>query len=236
MNRLFVEELVSVGMVAAGDNPDAEVLIYKSRDTQSPKREVSSMPTKKNSADSASTNREVTMDLSAIEDQELRKSIEDELAGLQSQIDELTPPSDPVEKAEPEVQEFIAKQQEEMANLQKKLDDEVAARRTAEYVVKAEPFQGLLGRADEMGPILADLATNAPDSYAKLESALTAAAQRVDLAGLFKVHGTEGEAETDPISKRDAWVEANRQTDESEEAARARFWKEHPDAVKESRE
>ena len=31
MNRLFVDKLVSVGMVEAGDNPEAEVVIYKAR-------------------------------------------------------------------------------------------------------------------------------------------------------------------------------------------------------------
>ncbi len=30
-NRLFVDEIVSIGLVNKGDNPDSEVLIYKSR-------------------------------------------------------------------------------------------------------------------------------------------------------------------------------------------------------------
>jgi len=38
-NRLFVEELVSIGLVAAGDNPDAEVVLYKSRDFDKKRRE-----------------------------------------------------------------------------------------------------------------------------------------------------------------------------------------------------
>ena len=31
-NRLFVDEILSVGLVAAGDNPDAEVVLFKSRE------------------------------------------------------------------------------------------------------------------------------------------------------------------------------------------------------------
>ena len=31
-NRLFIDEILSVGLVAAGDNPDAEVVLFKSRD------------------------------------------------------------------------------------------------------------------------------------------------------------------------------------------------------------
>jgi len=33
-NRLFVTSLKSIGLVAAGDNPDAEVVIFKARDTE----------------------------------------------------------------------------------------------------------------------------------------------------------------------------------------------------------
>ena len=32
VSRLFVDEILSVGLVAAGDNPDAEVVLFKSRD------------------------------------------------------------------------------------------------------------------------------------------------------------------------------------------------------------
>lgn len=233
-NRLFVDELVSVGMVAAGDNPEAEVLIYKSHnrldETQTSRIE--------NSAGSATSTREVTMDLSVIEDQDIRKSVEDHIAGLESQISELTAPTDDeVVKAESDqVQEFIAKQQEELETLRKDLDVERATRRTAEFVAKAEPLVGLLGKADEMGPILADIAEKAPESYEKLEGALVAAAQREDMAKLFSELGAgEGEADADPIARRDAWVEKNKQDGETVTQARSRFWNENPDMVEESR-
>jgi hypothetical protein len=38
-NRLFVDEILSIGMVAAGDNPDAEVLLFKARDFDKEPRE-----------------------------------------------------------------------------------------------------------------------------------------------------------------------------------------------------
>jgi hypothetical protein len=226
-NRLFVDELVSVGMVKAGDNPESEVVIYKSHNSNSHgESQLESPPIDKN-AESVPQTEKVNMDLSAIEDQDLRKAVEARIADLEAQI----PETDDVAKdAEPEVQEFIAKLQESQEDLQKQLDDERTARRTAEYVVKAEAFTGLLGKAEEIGPVLADLADKAPDSFAKLETALDAAAQRKDMAKLFSELGSgEGEADADPIAKRDAWVQANKASDETSEQARARFWKEHPD-------
>jgi len=38
-NRLFVDEIVSVGLVAAGDNEPAEVVLFKSRDFDKKRRE-----------------------------------------------------------------------------------------------------------------------------------------------------------------------------------------------------
>lgn len=233
-NRLFVDELVSVGMVPSGDNPEATVLIYKSHDPQD-EVEGSRMIS---SAESASSTREVTMDLSVIEDQDIRKSVEDHIAGLESQISELQAPSEEeVVKAESdEVQEFIAKQTEEIASLRKDLDEERATRRTNEFITKAEPLVGLLGKAEDMGPILADIAAKAPESYEKLEGVLTAAAQREGMAKLFSELGTgEGEADADPIARRDAWVEKNRKDGEDINQARSRFWSENPDMVEESR-
>ena len=71
MNRLFVNEIVSIGLVAAGDNPESTVEIYKSHGDA-----VSIRP----NAESVSSRPGAAMDLSVIEDQDLRKSIEDTIA------------------------------------------------------------------------------------------------------------------------------------------------------------
>ncbi len=232
-NRLFVDELVSVGMVASGDNPEAEVVIYKSRDSDT--RQLESPPTN-NTAGSGPLEEKVNMDLSVIEDADIRKAVADHVASLEAQIPEPAP-EDVAKDADPEVQEFIAKLQESQEDLQKQLDDERTARRTAEYVEKAKAFTKILGKAEDMGPVLADLADKAPDSYAKLEPALQALAQRTELDSLFKELGSgEAEGETDPLSKRDAWVAKNRQDGETVTQARGRFWDAHPEAKQESRE
>lgn len=229
-NRLYVDELVSVGMVNAGDNPGSEVVIYKSRDNTPTPEPVVSITRK---AGSLPTEGKVSMDLSVIEDADLRKSIEDEIVEKDARIAELeaaaTPPDDPVEKADPEVQELISKLRED-------LDKERSDRRTSEFVGKAEPFAMLLGKADEMGPVLDALEAAAPEAYEKLEHALTAASQRDELSKLFSEVGTgEGEGESDPISKRDVWVEKNKTTSETVGQARKRYWSENPEAKKESR-
>jgi hypothetical protein len=75
-NRLFVDELVSVGMVKAGDNPESEVVIYKSHNSNSHgESQLESPPIDKN-AESVPQTEKVNMDLSAIEDQDLRKAVE----------------------------------------------------------------------------------------------------------------------------------------------------------------
>ena len=233
-NRLFVDELVSVGMVKAGDNPDAEVVIYKMK-TDNPPAETVESQEEFNTAGSGPRIEKVNMDLSAIEDDVLRKAVEDRIAELEAQIPDVEP--SPVEKAEPEVQEYIAKLQEAQEGLQKQLDDERDARRLSDYIEKAKAYTVLFGKAEEVGPLLADFADKAPDSYTKFEPIMEALAQRVEMNDLFKELGSgESEGESDPLSKQAAWVAKNRQEGESILQAKARFWAEHPEEKKASRE
>ncbi len=305
MNRLFVTELKSIGLVSEGDNPDAEVVIFKAKLPRMEKDKALGIKIKRareardmsldevaarlpitgstlgqiergdiddppddvrtaigrtlginvskmtGKAESLPKPQKVNMDLSAIEDDQLRKSIEDEFAekdtevsdletNLKSVIDKVAElekgDSKPEDDASDEVKVLIKERDDQIAGLRKDLDDSVTKARIAEYVVKAEPLQGLLGKPDEVGVVFADLAVKAPDSFAKLEGMLNAAAQRDDLAKLFATLGPgDGEGEEDPIAKREVWVEKNRKDDETVTQARGRYWTEHPDAVKDSR-
>ncbi len=239
-NRLFVDEILSVGMVAAGDNPDAEVLIYKSKPS-----DVSKMTA---SVENAPTEPGVRMDLSTIEDKELAKSIEDAFAEKDTQISDLEAdvekaensmkvlPTDPTDDASDEVKAILKEQDEKLEKALASLAKERTERRTAEYIEKAKPLEVLLGKADEIGPVFAALAEAAPDDFAKLEGALTAASQRSELAALFaEVGAGEGEGDADPIDKRDSWVKENKKDSESTQQANARFWKENPEQKEESR-
>ena len=183
------------------------------------------------------------MELSAIKDDDLRKSVEDTIAekdtrisDLEAQIEKSDVEPDPTDDASDEVKAILKERDEQLAELRKDLDDAVTKARTEEWIVKAEPFAGLLGKPSEIGPVLADLAFKAPESFTVLVNALTAASQREEMGKLFSTLGTsEGEGESDPITARDVWVEKNRKDDESDAQANARFWKVHPEAVNESR-
>ncbi len=307
MNRLFVTSLKSVGLVAAGDNPDAEVMIFKRKFSAEQRRDLAesgkalkdgsfpivntgdlrnaissfgrsgaktavkahiirrakalgatdTLPDDWNvsklsgRAESLHDSQKVNMDLSAIEDDQLRKSIEDaftekdtEVSDLETNLEKAVAQVAELEKTDPdpeddvsdEVKALIKERDDQIGTLRKDLDDAVTKARIAEYVVKAEPLQGLLGKPDEVGVVFADLAVAAPEPFAKLETMLEAAAQREDLAKLFSTMGAgAGEGDADPIQKRDAWVKEHKKDDESDTQARGRFWKEHPDVVKDSR-
>ncbi len=232
-NRLFVDEILSVGMVKAGDNPESEVLIYKSKPS-----DVSKMTA---SVENAPTEPGVRMDLSAIEDKELVKSIEDAFAEKDTQISDLTTQvdkvdTDPTDDASDEVKAILKSQFDELEKVKVDLAKERQERRNAEYIEKARPLELLLGKADDIGPVLAELAEAAPEAFAKLEAPLVAASQRKELAALFSEVGAgEGEGDADPIDKRDAWVKENKKDAESVNQAKARFWKEHPEQKEESR-
>lgn len=181
------------------------------------------------------------IDLSAIEDAELRKSIEDAVSALTDEVETLKAqleeePPDPLEKAAPEVKAMIEKEREEREKLQKELADERQERREAEFIAKAKPLGVVVGKAEEAGPLLASIADKAPEEYEKLEPMLKQAATLLNKSGLFKEFGAgEGEGETDPVQRRDAWVEKNRKDGETVAQARSRFWKENPEAVEEAR-
>lgn len=187
------------------------------------------------SAESAQVVTGEPMDLSAIESEDLRKSIEDALAEKDSQIseltakvDDLTPDPDPVEKADDEVRALIEKEREEREALQKQLDAERATRREAEFLAKAKKLEYAVGKPEDIASHLEKLEAAAPESYAELEKVLQTAASRVEAAmnqGLFKELGTSEGTEAAYEDKRDAWVEKNRKDGESLQEARGRFLK-----------
>ena len=217
MNRLFVTSLKSVGLVAAGDNPDAEVMIFKRKFSAEQRRDlaesgkalkdgsfpivntgdlrnaissfgrsgaktavkahiirrakalgatdtlpdgwnVSKLSTK---AESLHDSQKVTMDLSAIEDPGLRKSIEDALAEKDTEVSDLetnlekavaqvaelekTEDPDPTDDASDEVKVLIKERDDRITNLEGKVEKA----RQAEYVVKAEPFAPILGKPED---------------------------------------------------------------------------------------
>jgi len=103
-------------------------------------------------------------------------------------------------------------------------------------VEKAKPLEDLLGDPAEIGAVLRDLDTAASEALAKLLGPLTAAAQRAELGAVFVEKGVDASGEVDPIAKRDQWVEKHADKYDNVAAARAEYWKQHPDEAAALRE
>lgn len=199
-------------------------------------------------------------DMDSFEIHELPEVAQEEFGKLQTQLDEAllkiealeTPPEeepeDALAKASDEVQALIAdrdaeitKRDEELAKARAELAEVELAKRDAEFVkrVSDDELEVLLGKADEVGPVLRELADAAPDAFDSLYKNMQAAAQRVDLAGTLAEIG-EDQGEIDPLAKRDAWVSKMRKDGDSRSVATLRtdFWETHPDeraALRESK-
>lgn len=230
---LFVKEITSIGAVDAGDNPDADILIWK----------------RKGSAESAETNgsREIMdFDLTELPEAvqehiaELTKARDEALAALaDNEVIDLID-DDPVAKASDEVQELIAKLRDDQTKAQAALDAEIAKRRDVEFTKRMadDGLEVLLGKAEEVGPTLRRLADADAEAFDSVYANLVAAAQRADLGTAFTEIGkNEGEG-ADPIAKRDAWVAGRMKDGDERNAAELRkaFWDAHPDELAKSRE
>lgn len=230
---LFIKDLVSIGAVDHGDNPDAEIVFWKRRKAK--------MPDIKTEADM-----EAAMEMlrEHPDDDKLRQHIaeaaermgmkmpmkaqpepgategnrmETDTAGVpEAEIEKLETElieaanTEPVEKAvDAEMVELLAKARAEADEAKAALAVEVAKRRDAELVmkIKDDGLVPLLGAADEIAPNLRALEAAAPEAFAAVYGNLVAAAQRVDLAKAFAELGSNpGEADNTYEGLRDAYV------------------------------
>lgn len=225
--RLTITDIDSVGGVDEGDNPGASLLFHKR------KTPVTGDVTKGVQMD------EQTAEAPAVEavldvGKQIEAEVEAETAA-ETLTDEIAKAAAVAEiaKAVQERDAAIAERDAAAASLA----EEVNKRLDVEWVEKARPFSLLLGSPEQMGPALRKIAQASPDEYGLLEAALHAALGRVELA---KILGEVGEntGQTDPISQRDMFVKDMRRLhpEMTVEACRAMYWKEHPEAVKASRE
>ncbi len=226
--RLIISEITSIGVVPDGDNPEAEILFYKSKPPEpvpGPVTKEESMPFDVDSLDS---------DGKAF------------VADLQSQIAALTvddPPGlpddlDPVTKARLDEQDAaIEKAQAETASVAKQLADELEKQATEKWADRADKLQALMGESDVMGPVFKTLDAAAPEAFATLDAqfdTLLEANSFVEL--LEKELGTANDGGT-AADKHAAHVAKIREDDSSITLADAKkqAWEDHPDLVKANR-
>ncbi len=232
---LFVDEITSIGAVPHGDNPEAGIVFWKSKNAN---------PARVESTQGANVSLDITALPEDVQEEvtELVKShaeLTEQVAALTEQVEELTPEADPVDDASDEVQALIAKRDEQIASLAKKLEDESAARRDSEFVaqVREDNLEVLLGDANEIGPVLRELSDAAPDAFNKMYQPILAAAQREELAKTLAEYGANS-GEVDPQAQKAAWIAKQREAgdDRSDADLAVAFWDSHPDAVMAERE
>ena len=229
---LFIKDLVSIGAVDSGDNPEAEIVFWKRRKAKQPK-EGGRM----------------------IDNFDLTGLPEDTAEALIAHVEVLKAERDAALEAVPAVEEtveiekglddetaqLIAKYKSDLAAKDEELTAEIAKRRNTELVakIKDDGLEPLLGSAVEVAPNLAALEAGAPEAFAAVYGNLLAAAQRVDLAKALGLEIGSAEAEaTDPYEQRDAWVKKQLEAAPTADVnkLKADFWVAHPEAVAASRE
>jgi len=300
---LFIKDLVSIGAVPAGDNPTADIVIWKKAPAS--KSLPGSMderldairnawreahPYIPNGPDSwveaiystyliVSENEkkfrvpysesEGSFQFGAMTPVELRVTIVDKSrdtapktkgninvegftlddlpdeyrAGVESLIAAAATP-EPLDEAEiekaAETQALIAKLQDENAETRKALADEIAKRRHAELVAKAQA-DGLseILPVGELADAFAELDAAAPESFAAVYEAIKEAAPAV--AAAQKALGRElgeNKGEQDPAELAKAYVAKQQAEGDKRSAAqiRAEFWRANPELKNKSRE
>ncbi len=299
-NRLFIDEIMSVGLVDNPDNPDAQVAIYKrafsteqrvrlarqgkaipqrnsegeivsggypivtvgdlrnaiqaigraaagergkvmahikrrakalgrsdlipdtwKRNTTQGKMAAKSRPTVP-----GKETHMAALDLSAIEDDDLRKTIEDHVAEVEAERDdalaklEEPEPEDVLKDAPPELVAKIEAAEARAAHAEEEVAKERDARVEKETRAAAEelPF---VGSVDELQPIAKS------EVWELVQPILERANQRLRESELFKTFGPAGDDEADYEARRDAWVAEYQKThpDITTVQARAEFAK-----------
>ena len=230
MNRLHIDEITSIGAVESGDDPEATILLYKSKETIEP---AQGLLEKKEGS------------MSGFDVESLTDEGKEFVAGLQATIaafseepaalpDDLP---DIVKSRLDENDATIAKMQAEKDQVSTDLGnlrDEMA---TDKYDERAKALAVLLGEPDEVAPVLKALAADSPEAFGKLDAMFDTLVVKDVMAPLFKELGSsavEGSA-ADQIA---AHVTEIRKADPSISVAKAKAqaWHDHPELKTLSRE
>jgi len=204
-----MRKLTSIGAVPEGDNPEAQILLYKMKGGQMA---------------------EVEQDVEQIE---VEAAVEPVVEPVEPVV-LAAEPADEIAKRIADAETEIAKARDERDAALQSLADEVAKRRHADFTAKAATLEPLLGPAEETAGPLDALEAAAPEAFADLEKRLGLALGRVQLT---RELGTAGDEGADPIRKRDAWVRKYTldHPEITEIQARALFWKSNTDALEAQR-
>lgn len=208
-HRLFVRKLTSVGLVDAGDNPTADVLIFKTADTDLLPDDWNASKIDETRRVTAPDQKGATVDLDKIpadardEVAALQKDrdaqadtvtkLEGQVAELQAQLDELTAPPDPdpLEKADPVVKAQLEAQSVKIAELEKAAADRDAAAR----LEKAQAVHTDLMLSEATAEDIAQVAGVAPEAWDRIHKDMVRQNAVIEQSDLLKELGRTGDGE-----------------------------------------
>ena len=228
MNRLHISEITSIGAVESGDDPEATILLYKSKQTPEPGQG----PVEKEGS--------MSFDIESLTDEgkEYVSELETRLAALSEETPAALPDDlDPVVKARLDAQdETMEKDRVEKESLAKQVAELRDGIATEKWTARATELAPLFGDEDT-AEVLKELDAAAPGPFGKLNAMFDTAVSVVKSSPLFKEIGDSsatGSAE-DQITVHATEIRKNN-PELSMVAARAQAWTEHPDLKAQSRE
>jgi len=235
--RLAQLKIKRVATVDDGDNPLAEILLFKRRGGTAAVAATDEPFTKENEMADELTIEQLQEQLSAaeaakVEAVEAKVALETQVAELTKRVDELTPPEpepDPMEKASPEVKAEM----EELRKQNKTQEDELAKMRdkdateAAELVVKGLAY--LPGVTPATVPLIKQLRALDKDVAGKVEKVLADANAALEASKALEATGHDGPGISDVEKRVDAEAAELIKSGLSEAQAKDRVWKSHPD-------
>ncbi len=238
--RLFVDRIESIGAVEDGDNPHAEILLFKSR----------KQTTTESSGDTSDGGQMTDLDLSAL-DEDVQKQIEAHIAeAVEAAVAERVANDDdgpdPLPDDLPEaVTKRLSEQDAAIAKARKeteaaeariaKMEEDAA---TARWTERAGELTPLLGKPGDVADVLKQLAADSPEAFDKFNEMLNvplSVAQATD-SDLFREIGDGGDdasarSQIEAIAKE----KRDKNPDLTAAQARAEAWDENPHLVALSR-
>ena len=242
--RLHVLRLTSVGAVAEGDNPEAEILFYKSKHSEPLEgHNYGGGPVDTTELDLSSLDDDTKAAVEAhVADADAQVAkLEDTIVELEAKVpveekDEL--PDDlpeAVAKRFADQEERVAKAEAVAAAAEAKVEKAEDQRLTEKYMKRAIELAAVLGDPETFGPVLKDLASS--ESFPVLDAQLETLREMEAFEKLLHEFGDNaaGGSAVDQITAYAAEIrKAN--TDLTPAAARRQAWTEHPELKTQSRE
>jgi len=228
VNRLHIRSIESVGAVEEGDNEPSKILFYKHRPPTEPEpgpvtKEGTKMP----------------FDISTLDE-----DAQAYVRGLQAQVSSIeeTPPlpddlPEVVAKRLQAQDDAIEKERVEKERISKELADLLEERATERFTADAEAVAPILGKSDDVMPVLKELGTNAPEAYATLMAALRPLTSFTTLEKALGEYGTS-QGGGSAIDQHAAFTTEIRKANPalSLADAKAQAWREHPELKRQLRE